>query len=125
MSIFVVKRTPVTDLVKRIESGKISKATVLKESMFGYIALHNYVLTLKISVASKAADPDIVTTSTVLSLKCPISAMRISIPCRSRSCRHNQCFDAASYLQLQEQAPTWQCPECNMPAPFESLVVDE
>ncbi|KAI9746427.1 MAG: SUMO ligase siz1 [Claussenomyces sp. TS43310] len=83
LSIYAVKRIPISDLVQKIESGKrITKDSVLRE------------------MESKAADPDIVTTSTVLSLK-------------------------SSYLQLQEQAPTWMCPECNIPAPFESLVVDD
>jgi hypothetical protein len=77
------------------------------------------------TVATKARDPDIVTTSTVLSLKCPLSTLRIDLPCRSILCRHNQCFDGTSYLQLQEQGPTWQCPICNNSAPFENLAVDE
>lgn len=82
-------------------------------------------LTSDLSVITKAADPDIVATSTVLSLKCPLSTLRMDLPCRSISCRHNQCFDATSYLQLQEQGPTWLCPICNNPAPFETLAVDE
>lgn len=72
----------------------------------------------------KRDDPDIEATSTVLSLKCPLSAMRITVPMRSSQCLHNQCFDAASYLQLQEQAPTWTCPVCNRLAPFDSLQMD-
>jgi E3 SUMO-protein ligase PIAS1 len=76
-------------------------------------------------VLNKARDADIVTTASVLSLKCPLSTLRISLPIRSVTCRHNQCFDATSYLQLQEQGPTWSCPICNNPAPFDSLAVDE
>jgi E3 SUMO-protein ligase PIAS1 len=75
-------------------------------------------------VTSKAEDNDIQATSSVLSLKCPLSAMRIATPCRSTSCAHNQCFDAASYLMLQEQAPQWTCPICNHPAPFNNLTID-
>jgi E3 SUMO-protein ligase PIAS1 len=59
-----------------------------------------------------------------LSLKCPLSGARIVTPCRATSCAHNQCFDAASYLMLQEQAPQWSCPLCNKPAPFNSLAID-
>ncbi|KAG6042198.1 hypothetical protein E4U41_003944 [Claviceps citrina] len=73
----------------------------------------------------KALDPDVVATSQVLSLKCPLSYMRLDVPCRSLSCTHIQCFDATSYLQLQEQGPQWLCPICNKPAPFEQLAVDE
>lgn len=75
-------------------------------------------------MTSKAEDNEIQATSSVLSLKCPLSATRIATPCRSISCAHNQCFDAASYLMLQEQAPQWSCPLCNRSAPFSSLTID-
>jgi E3 SUMO-protein ligase PIAS1 len=115
----------VTDLVKRLENGKrITEKSVVDDSEFS-IWIPQYDLLTKNLVLNKARDADIVTTASVLSLKCPLSTLRISLPCRSISCRHNQCFDATSYLQLQEQGPTWLCPICNNPAPFESLAVDE
>ncbi|OAA71887.1 Zinc finger domain-containing protein, MIZ-type [Akanthomyces lecanii RCEF 1005] len=73
----------------------------------------------------KAQDPDVVATSSVLSLKCPLSYMRLDVPCRGMGCSHIQCFDATSYLQLQEQGPQWLCPICNKPTPYEQLAVDE
>ncbi|KFY18483.1 hypothetical protein V493_08588 [Pseudogymnoascus sp. VKM F-4281 (FW-2241)] len=106
--VYVVKTVAVEELRKKIETGKkLSKESVINEMI------------------SKAADPDIVATSTVLSLKCPLSTLRMDLPCRSTACRHNQCFDATSYLQLQEQGPTWLCPICNNPATFETLAVDD
>jgi len=60
-----------------------------------------------------------------MSLKDPISTLRINTPCRSTLCSHNQCFDGESFLQLQEQAPTWTCPICNKIISFEALAVDE
>ncbi|KUJ20160.1 uncharacterized protein LY89DRAFT_612304 [Mollisia scopiformis] len=108
LMVYVVKAIPVTDLVKQLETGKrITEKSVVDDML------------------NKARDADIVTTASVLSLKCPLSTLRIDLPCRSIACRHNQCFDATSYLQLQEQGPTWLCPICNNPAPFESLAVDE
>lgn len=108
LNLYVVKAIPVTDLVKQLEAGKrITEKSVIDEML------------------NKARDADIVTTASVLSLKCPLSTLRIDLPCRSIACRHNQCFDATSYLQLQEQGPTWLCPICNNPALFESLAVDE
>lgn len=71
------------------------------------------------------ADPDIAATSIVMSLKDPISTMRITVPIRSSHCTHNQCFDGAMFMQLQEQAPQWSCPVCSKNIPFESLCVDE
>lgn len=76
-------------------------------------------------MAKKASDPDIETTSTVLSLKCPISTLLCDLPVRGIACKHNQCFDAESYLQLQQQAPTWLCPICNNSTPYFNLAVDE
>lgn len=76
-------------------------------------------------VQNRAEDSDIVATSTIMSLKCPLSTLRMSVPCRSILCTHNQCFDAASFIQLQEQAPTWTCPVCSKSTSFESLQVDE
>ena len=104
----LVKQHPVGALVAKLKAGKtISKERVLRE------------------MATKAEDTDIIATSTIMSLKCPLSTMRIEVPCRSSVCSHNQCFDAASFLQLQEQAPTWTCPACNKGVSFDHLHVDQ
>ncbi|KAL1302504.1 hypothetical protein AAFC00_002893 [Neodothiora populina] len=95
-------------LAEQVRQGRfISKSRVLEE------------------MAAKASDPDIIATSTVMSLKDPISTMRLSLPCRSTVCTHNQCFDGSYFLQLQEQAPTWTCPVCNKVIGYESLNVDQ
>lgn len=80
---------------------------------------------LTVTVKNRAEDPDIVATSSVLSLKCPLSFTRLATPCRGIACTHNQCFDAASYLELQQQAPTWTCPICNRPLVWDNLVLDQ
>jgi E3 SUMO-protein ligase PIAS1 len=76
-------------------------------------------------MVKKANDPDIEVGSSVMSLKDPISTLRITVPCRSTVCTHNQCFDAESFLQLQEQAPTWTCPICSKTISYEALAVDQ
>ncbi|CAK42174.1 uncharacterized protein An15g00050 [Aspergillus niger] len=104
----LVQRHPVEELVDELKRRKtISKEQVLRE------------------MRSKAGDSDIVATSSVMSLKCPLSTLRIEVPCRSVICTHNQCFDASSFLQLQEQAPTWSCPVCSKATSFESLQIDQ
>ncbi|KAK2024359.1 MIZ/SP-RING zinc finger protein [Colletotrichum zoysiae] len=106
--LYACKTTSAQELAVKIKVGKkIPKYKVIEE------------------ISKKAADTDIVTTSQVLSLKCPLSYMRLDVPCRSVNCSHIQCFDATSYLQLQEQGPQWLCPICNKSAPFEQLAVDE
>ncbi|KAL2786036.1 PINIT domain-containing protein [Aspergillus keveii] len=104
----LVECTPIEELVNKLKQRKtITKEQVLQE------------------MKSKAEDADIVATSTVMSLKCPLSTRRIEVPCRSVICTHNQCFDASSFLQLQEQAPTWTCPVCAKATSYESLNVDQ
>ncbi|TQN73533.1 E3 SUMO-protein ligase pli1, partial [Colletotrichum shisoi] len=106
--LYACKITSAQELAEKIKVGKkIPKHKVIEE------------------ISRKAADTDIVTTSQVLSLKCPLSYMRLDVPCRSVNCSHIQCFDATSYLQLQEQGPQWLCPICNKSAPYEQLAVDE
>ncbi|KAL1972463.1 hypothetical protein VTN31DRAFT_6877 [Thermomyces dupontii] len=104
----LVKKRPVEDLVNELKRrSTISKEQVIRE------------------MRSRAEDAEIVATSSVMSLKCPLSTLRIEVPCRSVLCTHNQCFDASSFLQLQEQAPTWTCPVCNKSTSFESLQIDQ
>ena len=71
------------------------------------------------------SDPDIEATSTRMSLKDPISTIRISLPVRSTVCTHNQCFDGGMFLQMMEQAPVWNCPVCIKVISFQSLCVDK
>ncbi|KAF1832764.1 zf-MIZ-domain-containing protein [Decorospora gaudefroyi] len=106
--IYLVKKFSVEELTKRIKHRNvITRQSVLNE------------------MVKKANDPDIEVGSSVMSLKDPISTVRISTPCRSTVCTHNQCFDAESFLQLQEQAPTWMCPICNKTISYEALAVDQ
>lgn len=104
----LVQQHPIDDLVAELKARKtISREQVVRE------------------MRSRADDSEIVATSSVMSLKCPLSTLRIDVPCRSVVCTHNQCFDASSFLQLQEQAPTWTCPVCSKSTSFESLQVDQ
>ncbi|KAF1851148.1 uncharacterized protein K460DRAFT_361907 [Cucurbitaria berberidis CBS 394.84] len=106
--VYMVKKFSVEELTQRIKHRNvITKQSVLNEMM------------------EKANDPDIEVGSSVMSLKDPISTLRIKTPCRSTVCTHNQCFDAESFLQLQEQAPTWTCPICNKTISYEGLAVDQ
>lgn len=107
LAVYLCRAVPVEELVTKIQGRRIHKESVIQE------------------LTKAANDPDVVATSQVLSLKCPLSYTRLRAPCRSTSCNHVQCFDATSYLQLQEQGPQWICPICNKPAAFENLAVDQ
>lgn len=73
----------------------------------------------------RADDNEIATTHLRVHLVCPLGKMRMSNPCRAVTCQHVQCFDASTYLQLNEKSSKWICPVCNMPALFKDLVIDE
>lgn len=60
-----------------------------------------------------AQDADILHGPETLTLKDPISMTRIALPCKSAYCHHFACFDALTFLTLNEQTPTWTCPICN------------
>lgn len=122
----LVTQKPIDDMVSELRRGRvISKEQILRESESLHLDFGGIDVLMKL-VRAKAEDPDeIVATSSVLSLKDPVAYTRIVTPCRGIGCNHNQCFDAASYLQLQEQAPTWTCPICNKPAPWENLALDQ
>ena len=104
----LVRKGSALELTRRLQGNRaITKDQVLRE------------------MRSKAEDPDIIATSAVMSLKCPISTSRISWPCRSTVCQHNQCFDAYNFLQMQEQAPTWTCPICSKTVSYQTLAMDQ
>ncbi|XP_052793896.1 E3 SUMO-protein ligase PIAS2-like isoform X2 [Mya arenaria] len=70
------------------------------------------------------ADSEIATTSLRVSLVCPLGKMRMQLPCRAESCKHLQCFDATTYLMMNEKKPTWLCPVCDKQTPFNKLNID-
>lgn len=108
MYAYLVKPVSLESLVKTIQE----RMPISKESTIQKIIDENN-------------DDDVQTISTVLSLKCPLSYCRITIPVRSMYCDHIECFDASSFLMLQQQATTWTCPICNKSLKFDMLAVDE
>ncbi|XP_011339603.2 zinc finger MIZ domain-containing protein 1 isoform X2 [Ooceraea biroi] len=64
-------------------------------------------------------------TALKVSLKCPITFKRITLPARGHDCKHIQCFDLESYLQLNCERGNWRCPVCTKPAQLEGLEVDQ
>lgn len=71
-----------------------------------------------------AHDDDIETGASTLRLTCPLTYMRMKMPCRADACDHVQCFDALSFYAMNEQSPQWLCPVCNRHLMFDDLRVD-
>lgn len=70
------------------------------------------------------SDNEVATTNLQCSLLCPLGKMRMTAPCKSIKCKHIPCFDAATYLQMNEKKATWNCPVCFKPAYYEELQID-
>ncbi|XP_056628097.1 zinc finger MIZ domain-containing protein 1-like [Triplophysa dalaica] len=72
-----------------------------------------------------AGEDGVEQTAIKVSLKCPITFQRILLPARGHDCKHVQCFDLESYLELNSERGTWRCPVCNKAAVLEGLEVDQ
>jgi len=57
-------------------------------------------------------------------LRPQLGKMRMQLPCRAGTCSHLQCFDATTFLMMNEKKATWTCPVCDRPAPFHKLMID-
>ena len=104
----VHKRTP-EELLQRLQARGPRPSQVTRE-----LLMKNF-----------EGDSDLMATSHIVTLLCPLSMVRQSIPIRSSQCRHVQCFDALTYLRMNEKKPTWICPCCSQSAPFHHLQIDD
>ncbi|KIR52895.1 E3 SUMO-protein ligase PIAS1 [Cryptococcus gattii Ru294] len=69
-------------------------------------------------------DDDIVAGTASMSLKDPLSYMRMTRPIRSSKCGHIQCFDATWWIESNAVHPQWLCPHCSKELRFDDLIVD-
>lgn len=106
--VMLVETTSVEQLIDRLKKGKYRSKQEIMSKM----------------AQAAIADDDIVAGHQKMSLKCPLSYMRIVTPCRSSQCVHSQCFDALSWFSMMEQTTTWLCPVCEKVLNVEDLIVD-
>ncbi|ORX55644.1 hypothetical protein DM01DRAFT_1382770 [Hesseltinella vesiculosa] len=106
-SVELIRRVPVPEIVTVVKSSRV----IGKEETLRRLQERN-------------EDADIVLESETISTKCPLGFTRIVTPGKSRHCPHIQCFDLTTFLLMNEQTPTWNCPICNRVIPWEDLVVD-
>ena len=85
-------------------------------------ALSNY----EHSGSKGESDDDVSTAGDFMSLKCPVSQLRLRVPARGVHCEHLQCFDLASALLTMHKQAFWNCPLCDKPLRFpRDVYVDE
>ncbi|XP_022175000.1 E3 SUMO-protein ligase PIAS2-like [Myzus persicae] len=109
VSMYLVKRLTSETLIQRLKDkgGRSSEET-------------------KNCIIKKLADvdPDLATTSYRFSLVCPLGKMRMKIPAKSIHCDHLQCFDASTFILMNEKKPTWMCPTCNKPCLYDDIQIE-
>lgn len=100
-----------------------SEEIAFEVSQRGHIHLASTVEEIKKEYTN--GDDDLVVATSSLSLKCPLTYSRMTMPAKSIYCLHIQCFDCLSFLQLQEQIPTWTCPICSRVIQLADLAVSD
>ncbi|MCL7051904.1 hypothetical protein MKW94_017842, partial [Papaver nudicaule] len=75
--------------------------------------------------AVNSLDSEIVKGVSRISLNCPISFKRISVPVKGRLCKHHQCFDYANYIKINSRKPSWCCPQCNQSVCYTDIRIDQ
>ncbi|TFK77150.1 hypothetical protein BDN72DRAFT_807638 [Pluteus cervinus] len=106
--VMLVKFTTVEELVTNLKaSGYRSRESILQTY-----------------TDSQNDDDEIIAGPQKMSLKCPLSFMPIVTPSRSSKCVHAQCFDATSWLAVNEQTTTWLCPVCERVLEHKDLIID-
>ncbi|XP_053991883.1 uncharacterized protein LOC128883491 isoform X2 [Hylaeus volcanicus] len=118
LAFLVCDMLPMFQLVRQIrESPDTSYETALKR-----------VLSL-ISPVEKDED-DVLCVEKVFKFKltCPITLTRLVIPSRGKHCKHLQCFDLQSFLDITKKSKVfnsrWKCPECSLIVRPDTLVED-
>lgn len=110
LNVYLVELVPISNLLEEVKRrDKISKLTVVE----------------MIQADNNLDDDDLVATASRVSLKDPVSFIRMKIPARAKSCTHLECFDLETYFDLQKQGPSWVCPLCNKQISYSNIAVNE
>jgi hypothetical protein len=69
-------------------------------------------------------DDDLIAGPETVSLRDPITRSRIKFPIKSQKCKHVQCFDGVTFMQMNQTRGKWECPVCNSKVSFTDLIYD-
>ncbi|CAG8542468.1 10115_t:CDS:10, partial [Cetraspora pellucida] len=105
----------------------------VKQSRSGGSNGSHYVHTTAISEKSQSNpghttiddDDEVTAYKMTVSLKCPLSMVRIKEPAKGLYCVHIGCFDLETYVQVNMVHTKWTCPVCNGIVTSETLRVDD
>ncbi|XP_022162931.1 E3 SUMO-protein ligase PIAS1-like [Myzus persicae] len=109
LAMFIVKQVSADTLIKKLY---VDKVRSLEETK------HDIIKKLTV------VDPDLASTSITVSLVCPLSTVRMKIPAKSIHCNHLQCFDAGTFILMNEKKPKWMCPTCYTSCLYDEIRID-
>ncbi|XP_025208269.1 E3 SUMO-protein ligase PIAS3-like [Melanaphis sacchari] len=109
LALFIVRKLSPDDLIKKLQKKEARSSEETKNNIIKKLAV---------------SDSDIVPTSYRFSLVCPLGKIRMKIPAKSIHCDHIQCFDAGTFILMNEKKPTWMCPTCNKPCLYEDIRIE-
>ncbi|XP_067285189.1 zinc finger MIZ domain-containing protein 1-like [Pseudorasbora parva] len=111
--------------VRSVLQGLLRKRLLTAEHCITKVKRNFSSVAVSVAGAGLNADDGVEQTAIRVSLICPITFRRIQLPARGHDCKHVQCFDLESYLELNCERGTWRCPVCNKSAVLEGLEVDQ
>ncbi|XP_042866296.1 E3 SUMO-protein ligase PIAS2-like isoform X2 [Penaeus japonicus] len=111
MYVFLVKKLTSEDLIQRLKDEPHREPEITSQQ-------------IKEKLSQDTSIEDIAPTTLQCSLLCPLGRTRLKLPCRASTCKHLQCFDAATYIQMNELKPKWCCPVCRESAQYKNLEID-
>ncbi|XP_022169994.1 E3 SUMO-protein ligase PIAS2-like [Myzus persicae] len=105
LAMYIVKQISADTLIKELRVNKVRSSEETKSDIIKRLTV---------------VDPDLASTSFNFSLVCQLSTVKMKLPAKSIHCNHLQCFDAATFILMNEKNPKWICPTCH-----ESCLYDE
>ncbi|VDN14652.1 unnamed protein product, partial [Dibothriocephalus latus] len=117
-AVYLARKRSTRELCEALRRHSFQSASVTKQKIIEKLAS-------TAASTNTTDDADLVIENTLpVQLLCPLSKCRIDLPVRGQNCQHIQCYDANTYLLINERKPAWRCPVCDVPAPFHELLVD-
>ncbi|VDM03193.1 unnamed protein product [Schistocephalus solidus] len=117
-AVYLARKRSTRELCEALRRHSFQTASVTKQKIIEKLAS-------TAASTNTMEDADLVIENTLpVQLLCPLSKCRIDLPVRGHNCQHIQCYDANTYLLINERKPAWKCPVCDVPAPFHELLVD-
>lgn len=106
------------NLVKQLSADNLIKKLQDKEARSSEDTKHQIIKKFT------CVNPDLACTSHQFSLLCPLSKNRMKLPAKSVHCDHIMCFDADTFIRMNEKNSKWLCPICNAPCVYDDIKIE-